>query len=178
MNENQIFSPTQRLNIFIILFIQHLMNFKNSRNIILLFVALMVILVSSLFYLNQEAMHSGGGSLTNLNQNANGYRIIDSIDIQNNVLTNYFNSLYDSQLSDIESKYNNGTISSEERDKQLNAIIKNRELTINTLNKLSNAKKDIFTGNISKQDILIRINSFKDINSDIISEVNATLNGY
>lgn len=154
------------------------MNFKNSRNIILLIVALMVIAVSFLFYLNHEAMHYSSGSLTNLNQNDNEHNIIDSIDIQNNVLTNYFNSLYDSQLSDIESKYNNGSISTEERDKQLNAIIKNRELTITTLNKLSNAKKDIFTGNISKQDILIRINSFKDINSDIKTQLNATLNGY
>jgi len=154
------------------------MNFKNSRNIILLVIALMVIAVSFLFYLNPEAMPYSDGSLTNLNQNGNEHKIIDSIDIQNNVLTNYFNSLYDSQLSDIESKYNNGTISSEERDKQLNAIIKNRELTITTLNKLSNAKKDIFTGNISKQDILIRINSFKDINSDIKTQLNDTLNGY
>lgn len=154
------------------------MNFKNSRNIILLIVALMVIAVSFLFYLNHEAVLYSNGSLTNLNQNDNEHNIIDSIDIQNNVLTNYFNSLYDSQLSDIESKYNNGSISTEERDKQLNAIIKNRELTITTLNKLSNAKKDIFTGNISKQDILIRINSFKDINSDIKTQLNATLNGY
>lgn len=154
------------------------MNFKNSRNIILLIVALMVIAVSFLFYLNHEAVPYSSGSLTNLNQNDNEHNIIDSIDIQNNVLTNYFNSLYDSQLSDIESKYNNGSISTEERDKQLNAIIKNRELTITTLNKLSNAKKDIFTGNISKKDILIRINSFKDINSDIKTQLNATLNGY
>lgn len=138
----------------------------------------MVIAVSFLFYLNHEAMPYSSGSPTNLNQNDNEHNIIDSIDIQNNVLTNYFNSLYDSQLSDIESKYNNGSISTEERDKQLNAIIKNRELTITTLNKLSNAKKDIFTGNISKQDILIRINSFKDINSDIKTQLNATLNGY
>ena len=154
------------------------MNFKNSRNIILLIVALMVIAVSFLFYLNHDAMPYTSGSLTNLNQNDNEHNIIDSIDIQNNVLTNYFNSLYDSQLSDIESKYNNGSISTEERDKQLNAIIKNRELTITTLNKLSNAKKDIFSGNISKQDILIRINSFKDINSDIKTQLNATLTGY
>ena len=154
------------------------MNFKNIRNIILLIVALMVIAVSFLFYLNHEAMPYSSGSLTNLNQNDKEHKIIDTIDIQNNVLTNYFNSLYDSQLSDIKSKYNNGSISTEERDKQLNAIIKNRELTITTLNKLSNAKKDIFSGNISKQDILIRINSFKDINSDIKTQLNATLNGY
>lgn len=154
------------------------MNFKNSKSIILLVVALMVIAVSSLFYLNHEALPYSSESLVNLHQDDNGLKIVDSINIQNNVLTNYFNSLYDSQLSDIESKYNYGSISREERDKQLNAVIKNRELTVITLNKLSNVKKDIFTGNISKQDILIRINSFKDINLDIKTEFNATLNGY
>ena len=46
-------------------------------------------------------------------------------------------------------KYDEGVISREERDKQLNAVIKNRELTVNTLNKLSDTKKDIFTGNIT-----------------------------
>ncbi|MGB8234052.1 MAG: hypothetical protein WCE60_08675, partial [Methanobacterium sp.] len=99
------------------------------------------------------------------------------INIQNNVLTNYFNSLYDSQLSGIESKYNNGLISSEERDKQLNAVIKNRELTVKTINKLSDTKKNIFTGNITRQDIFIHINSLGDFNSEIKKEINATLNG-
>ena len=104
--------------------------------------------------------------------------MVDSVNIQNNVLTDYFNSLYDSQVYDIEVKYNEGSISREERDKQLNAVTKNRELTVNTLNKLSNAKKDIFTGNITRQDILLRLKSFNDIDSDIKTELNATLNGY
>ena len=154
------------------------MNFKNSRNIILIVVALLVIAVSFLFYLNLESLPNSNYSLGNLNQDDNGSKIINSINIQNNVLTDFFNSLYDSQISDIESKYNDGSISSAERDKQLNAVIKNHELTDETLNKLSNAKKDIFTGNISKQDILLRIDSFKNINYDIKTELNDTLNGF
>ncbi len=154
------------------------MNFKNNRNIILLVVALLVIAASFLFYLNHEVVPYSGISLGNFNQDNNDHRIINSINNQNNILNNYFNSLYDSQISDIESKYNQGSISTEERDKQLNAVTNNREITIETLNKLSNAKEDIMTGNISKQDIIIRINSFTDINSEIKTEFNNTLNGY
>ena len=154
------------------------MNFKNSRNIILIVVALLVIAVSFLFYLNLESLPNSSYGLGNLNQEDSGSKFINSINIQNNVLTDFFNSLYDSQISDIESKYNDGSISSAERDKQLNAVIKNHELTDETLNKLSNAKKDIFTGNISKQDILLHIDSFKNINYDIKTELNDTLNGF
>ena len=140
-------------------------------------VVLLAVAVSFLFYFNHEAVPNTSFNLGNLNQNDNGLKIVDSINIQNNALANYFNSLYNSQLSDIESKYNNGSISSSERDKQLNAVIKNHELTIEILNKLSNAKMDIFTGNITKQDILLRISSFKNIDFDIKSQLNDTLNG-
>lgn len=153
------------------------MNSKNKKILLLVVVAVMVIAVSFLLYLTHDMLPYIGENSSNFKQGKSEQLIVESVDIQNNVLTNYFNSLYDSQISDIKSKYNAGTISPEERDKQLNAVTKNRELTVNTLNKLSSAKKDIFTGNITKQDILIRINSFNDIDLDIKSELNATLNG-
>ena len=62
------------------------------------------------------------------------------------------------------------------RDKQLNAVIKNRKLTVKTINKLSDTK--IYSlGNITRQDIFIHINSLGDFNSEIKEEINATLNG-
>ena len=152
------------------------MNFKNTKNLLLVVVAVLVIVVSFIIYSSHDTSQYSSGSFINLNQ-VHGTKIVESIDIQNNVLTNYFNSLYGSQVSDIEAKYNDELISSEERDKQLNAVIKNRELTVNTINKLSDTKKYIFMGNITKQDILLHINSFSDFNSEIKSEINATLNG-
>jgi hypothetical protein len=152
------------------------MNFKNTKNLLLVVVAVLVIVVSFIIYSSHNTSPYSNGSFINLNQ-VHGTKIVESIDIQNNVLINYFNSLYGSQVSDIDTKYNDGLISSEERDKQLNAVIKNRELTVNTINKLSDTKKYIFMGNITKQDILLHINSFSDFNSEIKSEINATLNG-
>ena len=152
------------------------MNFKNTKNLLFVVVAVLVIVVSFIIYSSHDTSQYSSGSFINLNQ-VHGTKIVESIDIQNNVLTNYFNSLYGSQVSDIEAKYNDELISSEERDKQLNAVIKNRELTVNTINKLSDTKKYIFLGNITKQDILLHINSFSDFNSEIKSEINATLNG-
>lgn len=152
------------------------MNFKNTKNLLLVVVAVLVIVVSFIIYSSHNTSQYSSGSFINLNQ-VHGTKIVESIDIQNYVLTNYFNSLYGSQVSDIEAKYNEELISSEERDKQLNAVIKNRELTVNTINKLSDTKKYIFMGNITKQDILLHINSFSDFNSEIKSEINATLNG-
>ncbi len=151
------------------------MNFKNRRTCLFIAAALILIGLSFLF-LTPEI--SGSDGIITFEDDKGGQNFVESMDRQNNVLINYFNSLYDSQVLDIEAKYSEGDISSEEMDKQLNAVIKNRELTINTLNKLSNARKDILTGNITKKDILIRINSFKDIDSDIETELNATLNGY
>ena len=152
------------------------MNFKNTKNLLLVVVAVLVIVVSFILYSSHNTSQYSSGSFINLNQ-VHGTKIVESIDIQNNVLINYFNSLYGSQVSDIDTKYNDGLISSEERDKQLNAVIKNRELTVNTINKLSDTKKHIFTGNITKQDILFHINSFSNINSDIKSDINDTLYG-
>ncbi len=154
------------------------MNFKNSKNILFVCIAVLVVTVAFLLYLTQDMISYSNGNLVNTEKTSNELKIVDSIEIRNNALNNYINSLYNSQVTDIEDKYSKGSISLEEKDKQLNAVIKNRELAINTLNKISNAQKNIFTGNISKQDILIRINSFKDINSDIKTELNATLNGY
>jgi hypothetical protein len=148
---------------------------KNRKKLLLLAAAVIVLL----FFEYLTHMSSNGlEGITNLQQGTDEQKIIDSINIQNNTLANYFNSLYDSQTSAIMDKYYMGSISREERDKQLIAVTKNRELTMNTLNKLLNAKKDLFTGNITKEDILIRLNSFDDINSDIKTEINATLNGY
>lgn len=152
------------------------MNFR-SKNWFLIAVAVLIIAVSSVLYLTNDSP-SSSESIINSENSSGISRMVESINIQNNVLTDYFNSLYDSQVYDIEVKYNEGSMSSEERDKQLNAVIKNRELTVNTLNKLSNAKKDIFTGNITKKDILLRFKSFSDLDSDIKIELNATLNGY
>lgn len=154
------------------------MNFKNSKNILFVCIAVLVVTVAFLMYLTQDMISYSNGNLVNTEKTSNELKIVDSIEIRNNALNNYINSLYNSQVTDIEDKYSKGSISLEEKDKQLNAVTKNRELAINTLNKISNAQKNIFTGNISKQDILIRINSFKDINSDIKTELNATLNGY
>ena len=154
------------------------MNFKNSKNILFVCIAVLVVTVAFLMYLTQDMISYSNGNLVNTEKTSNELKIVDSIEIRNNALNNYINSLYNSQVNAIEDKYSKGSISLEEKDKQLNAVNKNRELAINTINKISNAQKNIFTGNISKQDILIRINSFKDINSDIKTELNATLNGY
>lgn len=151
------------------------MNFKDRKFGSLIAAAILVIGLSFLFFTHEI---SGSDDIITFEDDNDGQNFVESMDRQNNVLVNYFNSLYDSQVLDIKAKYSEGVISPEEMDKQINAVIKNRELTINTLNKLSNARKDILTGNITKQDILIRINSFNDIDSDIKTELNATLNGY
>jgi hypothetical protein len=153
------------------------MNLKNNRNILLIGAAVLVVLMSFILYLTHVTEPYNSKSTMNFDQ-VYDTDIIQSVDIQNNALTNYFNSLYDSQISDIEAKYTRGLISHEERDKQLNAVIKNRDLTVKTLYKLSNTKKQLFMGNVTKQDILIRIHSFADINSDIKNEINATMYGY
>lgn len=145
------------------------MVFKNSKNLFLATAAVIVILVSLSMYLTHTLSS---------NNNFTGGKVLESIDIQNNALTGYFNSIYNSQVSSIEEKYRTGTISSEERNKQLNAVLKNREITLKTLNKFENTKKDIFMGNITKQDILTRITSFDELDSDVRDEINATLNGY
>ena len=151
------------------------MNFKNSKNLLLICVIVLIIAVS-LIYSHHYKSSNNSEIIINLDQSDN-ITILNSINIQNNVLNNYFNSLYESQISSINAKYSEGLISSAERDKQLNAVIKNSELTNETLSKLSNTKKILFTGNLSKEDILIHNNSLSDMRYDIKNEINDTLYG-
>lgn len=164
------------LNIIIVLYNGNLMNFKNSRNLLLLCIIVTIIVVSIVYSTHYKSSNNSG-SIINFDL-ADNITIINSINIQNNVLNNYFNSLYESQISSINTKYTDGLISNEEKNKQLNAVMKNSELTNETLNKLSNTKKVIFTGNVSKEDILIHNDSFSDVKSDIKNEINQTLYGY
>jgi hypothetical protein len=152
------------------------MNFKNSKNLLLLCIIVLIIAVS-VIYTTHYNSSPNSISIINFDQGDN-ITIINSINIQNNVLSSYFNSLYESQISSINAKYSEGLISGEERDKQLNAVIRNSELTNETLTKLSNTKKILFSGNISEQDILINNSSFSDVKSDIKNEINDTLYGY
>ena len=151
------------------------MNFKNSKNLLLLGVIILII-VSVIYSANYKSSNNSG-SILNFDQSDNS-TLINSINIQNNVLSEFFNSIYESQISTINAKFSEGTISSEERDKQLNAVIKNSELTNETLNKLANTKKVLFTGNISKEDILLQNGSLSNVKSDIKDEINDTLYGY
>jgi hypothetical protein len=152
------------------------MNFKNSKNLLLLCIIVLIIAVSVIYTTHYNSSNNSI-SIINFDQGDN-ITIINSINIQNNVLSSYFNSLYESQISSINAKYSEGLISGEERDKQLNAVIRNSELTNETLTKLSNTKKILFSGNISEQDILINNSSFSDVKSDIKNEINDTLYGY
>ena len=154
------------------------MNLKNSKNLLIMVIALFVIATSLITYFVHDYSIYSDKALTNFIDYSNNTNVIESIDIQNNVLTNYVNSLYNSQVNSIKSKYNSGTLSLEEKNKQLSAVLKNRDMTINTLNKIDAAKKDLFTGNINQTDILIRLNSFSSFNSDLKTEINSTLNGY
>jgi hypothetical protein len=154
------------------------MNLKNTNNLLLMAIALFLIALSFITYFGHLSPNYGGGTFSNIIAGSNETNVAGAIDIQNNTLSNYVNSLYDSQVTTIEAKYNSGSISLVERNKQLNAVLKNRDITLSTINKLSAAKTDIFTGNITKQDILVKINSINDLDSDLKSELNATLNGY
>jgi hypothetical protein len=154
------------------------MSLKNTNNLLLVALVVFVLAVSFITYFGHGSLIYGGGSFSNILGLSNETDVVGPIDIQNNTLTNYVNSLYDSQVESIEAKYDSGSISLEERNKQLNAVLKNRDLTLSTINKLSATKKDIFTGNITKNDILNKINSINDLDSDLKSELNATLNGY
>ena len=152
------------------------MNFKNSKNLLLLGVIVLIIALS-FTYASHYNLSNNSESIINFDHEDNT-TIINSINIQNNTLSNYFNSLYQSQIDSINTKYSEGLISTEEKDKQLNAVITNSELTNETLIKLSNTKKIILSGNVSKQDILIDNDSFSDMKLDIKNEINQTLYGY
>jgi len=153
------------------------MNLKNSKNLLIMVFALFVIVLSLITYLVHDYSINTGKTISKFIDSSNDTNVVESIDIQNNVLTDYVNSLYNSQVNSIESKYNSGTLSLEERNKQLTAVQKNRDVTIKTLNKIDAAKKDIFTGKINQSDILIRVNSFSSFNYDLKTEINSTLNG-
>ncbi len=154
------------------------MNIKNSKNLLLVAVAVCVIVLSLISYIAQDYTLYTVNSFSNLLGASNESNVNELIDTQNNILTNYVNSLYNSQVSNINLKYNSGSLSLEEKNKQLNAVLKNRDMTISALNKIDHTKKDIYAGNITQKDVLIRINSFTNFNSDIKSEINATMNGY
>jgi hypothetical protein len=153
------------------------MNLKNSKNLLIMVFALCVIILSLITYLVHDYSINTGKTISKFIDSSNDTNVVEAIDIQNNVLTDYVNSLYNSQVNSIESKYNSGTLSIEERNKQLTAVQKNRDVTIKTLNKIDAAKKDILTGNINQSDILIRANSFSSFNYDLKTEINSTLNG-
>jgi hypothetical protein len=141
-------------------------------------IALFVIVVSLITYMVHDYSIYTGKTINKFIDGSNDTNVIESIDIQNNVLTDYVNSLYNSQVDSIESKSNSGKISLEEKNKQLNAVLKNRDMTIHALNKIDTAKNDVFEGNINQSDILIRIDSLSSFNLDLKTEINETLNGY
>ena len=118
------------------------MNFKNNKNLLLLG-AIVLIIAVSFIHTSHYKSSNNSESMINFDQ-ADNTTIVNSINIQNNTLSNYFNSLYESQIDSINTKYSEGLISKEEKDKQLNAVIKNSELTNETLTKLSNTKKILF----------------------------------
>ena len=149
------------------------MNYKNIKNLLLLCIIVLIIAVSVRYSTHYNSSNYSG-SIMKFDQEEN-ITILNSINIQNNVLFNYFNSLYESQISSINEKYSEGLISSQERNKQLNAVITNSELTNDTLTKLSNTKKILFSGNLSDEDILIHNASFSNVKSDIKNEINDTL---
>jgi hypothetical protein len=102
----------------------------------------------------------------------------DYVNTQNNLLGNYFNSVYDSQVSNVECKYKNGVISQKEMDKELNSIQNNNHTTTRVLNDLNEFNIDLTTRNITKEDFLIQKSSLKYINSDLKTEVHSVLEGY
>ncbi len=142
--------------------------YSKNRNILLAVVAIVVILV----VLSPHATEQLMGNV----DNSNDHETFGAIDLQNNYLVNYFNSRYNAQVSEINTQFSMGRISAAERNKQLNAVADNYRLTINTLSKLSAANNDILTGNITKQDIINKLDSINDLNSDIKYELNASLN--
>ncbi|MEN6572877.1 hypothetical protein [Methanobacterium aggregans] len=150
------------------------MNFKNRMNWLLVAVATLVILIPAFFHLTgfnaPETDLSGNVLLDDKSLN-------HFMDQQNNYLENYFNSVYKSQKSQIERKYSSGSISREERDKELESIQDNLNVTIKTLNSLTDFRKDIFSGNDTNKSILTHFKSLKNVNIDLKTEFRETLNG-
>ena len=88
------------------------MNFKNSKNLLLICVIVLIIAVSLIYSFHYKSSNNSE-IIINLDQSDN-ITILNSINIQNNALSNYFNSLYESQISSINVKYSEGLISSAE----------------------------------------------------------------
>jgi len=152
------------------------MNFKNRRNWLLVAVAVVVILLAAVFHLTDFSLHEKDNSI-DIILDENNAKINHFMDDQNTYLENYFNSIYTSQKSEIEKKYSSGTISSEERDKELASIQDNHDVSIKALNGITNFRKDIFSTNDTDGSLLTHLNSLKNVNSDLKTEFKATLNG-
>ena len=141
------------------------MNFKNRRNWLLVAVAVVVILLPAVFHLTDFSLHEKDNSI-DIILDENNAKINDFMDDQNT-----------SQKSEIDKKYSSGTISSEERDKELASIQDNHDVSIKALNGITNFRKDIFSTNDTDGSLLTHLNSLKNVNSDLKTEFKATLNG-
>jgi hypothetical protein len=153
-----------------------MMNFKNRRNWLLVAVAVAVISLPVFFHLTDFSLHEKDNSI-DIILDENNAKINHFMDDQNTYLENYFNSIYTSQKSEIEKKYSSGSISSEERDKELESIQDNLNVTLKALNGITNFRKDIFSTNDTDGSVLTHLNSLKNVNSDLKTEFKATLNG-
>lgn len=152
-----------------------MMNFKNRRNWLLVAVAVVVIL-PAVFHLTDFSLQEKDNSI-DIIMDENNAKINHFMDDQNTYLENYFNSVYTSQKSEIEKKYSSGTISSEERNKELASIQDNLDVTLKALNGITSFRKDIFSTNDTDGSVLTHLNSLKNVNSDLKTEFQATLNG-
>ena len=155
------------------------MDFNNKKFLIILVCAVIVVAVPFFFHLKQGiSLNDNESLILPVEHLEDQQKSVQSIDQQNTLLTDYFASLYQSQKSSIENRYNQGSISQQEMDKELVAVQNNNAVTINTLNKLTEVKKQFVTGNITKEDFIIQLTSLEDINSDLKTEIQAALNGY
>jgi len=153
-----------------------MMNFKNRRNWLLVAVAVVVILLPAAFHLTDFSLQEKDNSIDVI-LDENNAKINHFMDDQNTYLVNYFNSVYTSQKSEIEKKYSSGTISSKERDKELASIQDNLNVTLKALNGITDFRKDIFSTNDTDGSVITHLNSLKNVNSDLKTEFQATLNG-
>ena len=155
------------------------MNFNNKKILILVVCIAIVVAVPFFFHLKHGISPNDNESLILPVEHVEDQQnSIQSVDKQDTLLNDYFNSLYQSQRSDIENKYKQGSISQKEMNKELIAVENNNNVTVRTLDELAEIKTQFATGNITKEDFLTQIASLKDINSDLKTEIHAVLNGY
>ena len=155
------------------------MNFNNKKILILVVCIAIVVAVPFFFHLKHGISPNDTEALILPVEHVEGQQnSIQSVDKQDTILNDYFNSLYQSQRSDIENRYKQGSISQKEMNKELIAVENNNNVTVRTLDKLAEIKTQFATGNITKEDFLTEITSLKDINSDLKTEIHAVLNGY